>query len=209
MNLLGAQQLNSLFQSHVAQVYQLFEVPVGFFIFRDISPQTKLEKKTRIPWLEMTGQSIRATEVSLHALRLQKNWDIFAKQLPESGYALEKLVDQPHFQLIPIESQVWELADGQVSLKAIAEKINQPFPNIQKVAFRLIMTGLVDEMPIVTSSNSFPQPSGDRGMTSSSRLSSGNALVTTTTKNQQSNQTNEVSTSFLKRVINFLRRKFG
>ena len=207
--LLTEQQLNSLFQTQTAQVYQLFEVPVGCFLFHEISSQSNAEKKRRIPWLEMTGKSTRAIEISLNALRLQQNWDIFAEQLPESSYALTRLVEQPYFQLIPLERQLWELANGQISLKAIAGKINQPLLNIQKAAFSLIMAGILDEMPIVYS----PSPTNYQRVRSSSSLihrsSTNSALTTTATQKRQSNQTDKLNISFLKTVVSFLRSKFG
>ena len=208
MNLLTVPQLKLLFQNHLEQMYQLFEVPVGWFLFHEISPQAKLDKKRRIPWLEMTGQSIRATEASLHALRVQKNWDIFADHLPESSYALEQLVDQPHFQLIPIELEVWKLANGNTSLKVIAEKTKQPLLNVKKVAFRLIMAGLVDEMPIMNSFHSVTEESSKIMATVPSHRSSKDSLSITIRNNKQSKKTRKVSTSFLKTVINFLKRNF-
>ena len=209
VKLLTEQQLNSLFQIHLEQVYQLFEVPVGFFLFHDISLQDQSGKKRKIPWLEMTGRSIRATEASLNALRLQKNWDIFAEQLPEASYAIERLVNQPHFELISIEQKIWELANGQITLQAMANKINQPLPDVQKTAFRLIMAGLIEEVPIVVPSINSVKNFGEPRIDSSPRLSSSNPFATTTSQSQQSNQTNELNTSFLKTVVNFLRRKFG
>ena len=206
--LLTEQQLNFLFQTQIAQVYQLFEVPVGCFLFHEISAQSNSDKKRRIPWLEMTGKSIRAIEISLNALRLQKNWDIFAEQLPESSYALTRLVEQPYFKLIPLEWQLWELADGQISLKAIAGKINQPLLNVQKAALSLIMAGLVDEMPIIYSSSSLDYNS-DRASNSIKYLASSDTTLTTTTKNRQTNRAEKLNISFLKTVVNFLRRKFG
>ncbi|MDJ0688829.1 MAG: DUF4388 domain-containing protein [Xenococcaceae cyanobacterium MO_188.B32] len=205
--LLTEQQLDSLFQTQTAQVYQLFEVPVGCFLFHEISFQSNSDKKRRIPWLEMTGKSIRAIEISLNALRLQQNWDIFADQLPESSYALTKLVGQPYCKLIPLEWQLWELANGQISLKAIAGKINQPLLKVQKAALSLIMAGLVDEMPIVYTPSSTKYTS-DRVSRSLMQISSSNTVLTTT-KNRQRHQTDRLNISFLKAVVNFLRSKFG
>ncbi len=206
--LITQQQLNYLFQTQIAQVYQLFEVPVGCFLFHEISPQSDLDKKKRIPWLEMTGKSIRAAEISLNALRLQKTWDILAEQLPESNYALTKLVKQPYFKLIPLEWQVWELADGQMPLKTIAGEINQPVLNVQKAALSLIMAGLVDEMPIVYSTSA-TKYKRDRPNSSLVHVSPNNGAITTTAENQPSNQEDRLKVSFLKTVIDFLRSKFG
>ena len=205
--LLTEQQLNSLFQTQIARVYQLFEVPVGCFLFHEISFNENSDKKKRIPWLEMTGKSIRAIEISLNALRLQQNWDIFAEQLPESRYALTRLVEQPYFKLIPLEWQLWELANGKISLKAIAGKINQPLLNVQKAALSLIMAGLVDEMPIIYSPSSTKYTS-DRQSSSLIQVPSNNTALATTKKRQR-NYADRLNISFLKTVVNFLRSKFG
>ena len=209
--LITEEQLNFLFQTQIAQVYQLFEVPVGCFLFHEISAQSDSDKKRRIPWLEMTGKSVRAIEISLNALRVQKNWDIFAEQLPELNYALTRLVEHPAFKLIPLEWQLWELADGKTSLKAIAGKINQPLLNVQKAALSLIMAGLVDEMPILYSPSALNDIS-DRSNSSLVALPSSDttfATNTATTKNRQRNQIEKLNISFLKTVVNFLRSKFG
>lgn len=219
--LLTEQQLNTLFQTQIAQVYQLFEVRVGCFLFHEIS--SELDQPRKIPWLEMTGKSVRATEISLNALRLQQNWDIFAEHLPESSYGLTQLVKHPNFKLIPIEWQVWELANGQVSLKAIAGKINQPIVKVQKTALSLMMVGLVDEMVIVYTPNSngfrddrakplkegsLPAAVGDRKTSSLVHLSSDNSSLQTITKNQTRNLKHKLKTSFLRTVVNFLRSRF-
>ncbi|MGK7949291.1 MAG: DUF4388 domain-containing protein [Xenococcaceae cyanobacterium] len=205
--LLTEQQLNELFQERVAQLYQLFEVPVGCFLFHEISP--KSDKPRKIPWLEMTGNRIRATEVSLNALRLQQNWDIFAEQLPESHYALTQLVQQPDFKLIPIEWQVWEFANGKNSLKAIAGKINQPLLKVQKTALSLMMVGLVDEMPIVYTPNNLTPSKSDRLGSSLVHVSSESSSLQTISQNRLQNLNNKLKTSFLRTVVDFLRSRFG
>lgn len=205
--LLIQQQLNELFQDRLALLYQLFEVPVGCFLFHEICP--KSDKLRKIPWLEMTGNRIRATEVSLNALRLQQNWDIFAEQLPESHYALTQLVQQPEFKLIPIEWQVWEFANGKNSLKAIAGKINQPLLKVQKTALSLMMVGLVDEMPIVYTPNNLTPSKSDRLGSSLVHVSSESSSLQTISQNRLQNLNNKLKTSFLRTVVDFLRSRFG
>lgn len=204
--LLTQRQLNLLFQAQIAQVYQLFEVPVGCFLFHEISSESNSHRK--IPWLEMTGNQIRATEVSLNALRLQKNWDIFAEHLPESSYALTQLVNQPNYKLIPLEWQVWELADGKTSLKAIAGKINQPMTKVQKTALSLMMIGLVDEMPIVYTANNFIRSQSNLANNSLVHQSSSISPLKIIPKNNTQNSQKILKTSFLRTVVNFLRSRF-
>lgn len=206
--LLTEQQLKELFSLQLEQMYELFEVPVGCFLFHEIS--SDLDTPRQIPWLEMTGNSIRATEVSLNALRLQQNWDVFAEQLPESHYALTQLVKQPDFKLIPIEWQVWEFANGKNSLKTIAGKINQPLLKVQKTALSLIVVGLVDEIPIVyTSSNLTRSNHRDGSSGSLVHIASDRSSLQTIAKNSTKKSNGGLSTSFLRTVVNFLRSRFG
>jgi hypothetical protein len=207
IKLLTSDQRITLFLYHLHQVYRLFECSAAWFQFDEISDGSEVDGLKTMPWLEMTGKSIRAAEVVLHALRSQKNWDIFAEQLPEPGYALQKLVAQPELQLVPLEWQIWEMADGKVSLKAIANKINESLLHVQRAAFRLIMAGLADEIPIASSSFSSAKPS-DRPLTSPPLQSVTNASAQTATENQQAYEKPGVSTSLLQNLINFLRRKF-
>jgi hypothetical protein len=146
-----------------------------------------------MPWLEMTGESIKASEVVLNALRVQKNWQIFVEQLPEPEYALQKLEMQSELPLLPIESQIWKLANGQVSLGAIAKKINHSLTSVQRAAFCLIMAGLIDEIPIANTSLS---------------LASSPPIPQTTTQSQSALQKSNVSFSLLQNLVTFLRKKF-
>lgn len=192
LNLLRSAQLQQIFNLHLDIVYQLFEISVGWFQFDEISPQSQSEVLRSMPWLEMTGESIKASEVVLNALRSQQNWSIFVEQLPEPEYALKKLETQSQLRLLPLESQIWKLANGQVSLKAIANTINQSFASVQRTAFCLIMAGLVDEIPIANTSLS---------------LISSPPTTQTATQNRPALQKPIVSFSLLQNLVTFLRQK--
>jgi hypothetical protein len=47
------------------------------------------------------------------------------------------------------EWQVWEYTNGTVALKAIAQQLMLPVEKVQQIAFRLIATGLAEEVPLV------------------------------------------------------------
>ena len=143
-NLLSKEQLSLVFQTQLHQVYELFAVQAGSLCFDDLS-----ELKTRLvsnPWLEMTGHRMSASRVSLYALRLIKDWTQFQEQLPESNFALQRLKTETDLKLIPLESEVWQLATGDQTLSKIAERLETSIDEIKIVAFRLILLGLVDEI---------------------------------------------------------------
>lgn len=142
--LLTSEQINLIFQIQLHQVYQLFELTSGFLRFDEMS-----ELKDRImtiPWLEMTGNQIRATKVSLHALRLIKDWDVFANQLPTSNLIFKRLSPQSQFRLMSLEWQVWQQIDSLSSLNTIAKRLHKPIQSVQIAAFRLLAVGLVEEI---------------------------------------------------------------
>lgn len=142
MKLLSTEKLNLAFQLQLHQVYRLFQLSGGRFRFDDLA-----ELKNRIvtvPWLEMTGNRLKTSEVSLYALRLMENQDNLVGQLPAPSQILRRVVSQPQLKLITLERQLWDFADGQTSLMAIARIIQQPIARIQITAFRLIALGWVE-----------------------------------------------------------------
>ena len=151
--LLTREQLNLIFQIKLHQLYELFQLNAGSFCFDESSELC--DRLMKIPWLEMTGHHMKPTQVSIYALRLIKNQDIFADQLPEASFGLKQLVAQPHIKLMSLEQQLWELSDGQTSLYQMAAITEQPLEKIRFTAFCLIIVGLVDEifLPSSTSHN--------------------------------------------------------
>jgi hypothetical protein len=144
MKLLDQQKLSLIFQLQLHQVYRLFQLTGGRFRFDDFSEMQ--DRILTIPWLEMTGHRIKTTEVTMYALRLIANWEHFTPQLPEPSLALKRIVTQPHLKLTAFEYQLWDLADGQMSLLNIAKVTQQPLSTVQITAFRLIAVGLVNEV---------------------------------------------------------------
>lgn len=136
--LVQAEQLKLLFNSQVLRpVCALFQIKDGQFRFEPISA---------LPLGEMTGLSMSATEVILIALRALRDWSALAEKLPDPTSGLSGLsTKQPRLQLNAQEWQVWEFANGEVSLEKIANQLNLTVETVLQIAFRLIVVGLAEE----------------------------------------------------------------
>ncbi len=143
MKLVNREKLSLIFQLQLHQVYRLFHLQGGWFKFEEL--QELQDRIFTIPWLEMTGHKIKATEVCMYALRLVEDWDIFSEHLPEPDLALKRLQEKPHLKLTFMERQVWELADGSTSLISMSRVTRRSLLSIQITAFRIIAVGLVEE----------------------------------------------------------------
>jgi hypothetical protein len=203
MKLLKTQQLNLLFQLQLHQVYQLFALSSGWFRFDEISADNKTSQPQSIamPYLEMTGKSMGAIEITLHALRVLDQWNHFQEQFPEPNSVLQQLMPQPNLQLSLLEWQIWKLANSQNSLKTMAGELHESLFQIQKAAFRLMVTGMVEEIP--QSSNSFDHNFLASPPHFATAVSTENSLI-----QQQAPQKKSFSDSFLPNLVNFLRRFF-
>ncbi|AFZ34693.1 hypothetical protein Sta7437_1119 [Stanieria cyanosphaera PCC 7437] len=144
MKLLTRDKLRLIFQLQLHQVYQLFELTSGWFRFDELSELQ--DRLMTLPWLEMTGHRMKATEVAMYGLRLVKDWRVFGEQLPKSNLALQRTVNQPFLKLISLERKIWEQADRATSIETMALELMQPIKNIQIAAFRLIVVGLLEEV---------------------------------------------------------------
>jgi hypothetical protein len=184
-NLLDSSQLGLLFDAQVvAGVCQLFgENHYGQFSF---NPQAILN------YAEMTGISLPAKEVSLLGLRMLRDWSGFTAKLPAAASGLQRFsAAVPSFRLDQQESKVWNLALGKLSIDRIAVQLDLKLEKIQQIGFRLIAIGLVHEVSIDP-----PQPPIDKMM----------ELPKLVTANH-SNSIAPVSTSFLSRLVGFLKQK--
>jgi hypothetical protein len=139
---LTAEQLKLLFYTQVMrQVCALFALPDGWFQF---------DPKAPLPVAEMTGLIATATDVTLAGLRALKDWAALDEKLPDPSSALVSVVEgKPSLRLNPNEWQVWEFTNGTMALKDIAQQLNLPIAKAQQIAFRLIVTGLAEEMPLM------------------------------------------------------------
>ncbi|MBW4520546.1 MAG: DUF4388 domain-containing protein [Scytolyngbya sp. HA4215-MV1] len=142
--LLNAEQLKLLFYTQVIrQVCTIFQFSEGWFNF---------ETKTELPLAEMTGLSAVPLNVTLEGLRALRDWRSLSKKLPAPNSAITSLiVGNPQLKINPVEWQVWEFANGTEPLTVIAEQLQLPLGKIQQIAFRLMMVGLIEEVPLVVS----------------------------------------------------------
>jgi Domain of unknown function (DUF4388) len=180
--LLTAEQLKLLFNSQaIAIVCKLFELRDARFHFDPcILPYNA----------EMTGISMPAQEVGLLGLRMLKNWDNLSDKLPDPQYAIQRLsLEEPSFRLDRHELQLWKLADGETSLNKLATPMSMPIEALQKTAYRLIVFGLVQEIPVEVL-----QPQIDRD------IAVPELVLIREVKNT-------VSTSFLGNLMGFLKKK--
>jgi Domain of unknown function (DUF4388) len=199
MKLLKMQQLNLLFQIQLHQVYKLFSLSSGWFRFDEISTNPNTIETIAMPYLEMTGKSMNAPEIMLHALRVLETWEHYSEQLPDPSSTLEQLMPQPNLQLSLLEWQIWKLANRKNSLKTIAQELQESLAQIQKATFRLIVTGMVEEIA---------QSSYDSNLFSSSLNVPSNKSVEINNRQQQVTQKPSFSESFLPNLLNFLRSFF-
>ena len=145
--LLSKEKLSLVFQIQLHQVYELFKLHQGLYRFDELE---ELESRLlTIPWLEMTGHRMRATQVSLYGLRLISSWGDFAEHLPDPYFALQRLSNSPVLKLTPLEQEVWQLANGKNSLKEMAVTTKRSLQEVRVIAFYLIMVGLVEGVFLV------------------------------------------------------------
>jgi hypothetical protein len=157
--------------------------------------QFEFDAKATLPLAEMTGLSLPATEATLMGLRTLRDWTVLAEKLPEPTAALlSTIAGKPQLRLDSLEWQVWEFANGTVSLRQIAKQLGLPIEKIQQVGFRLIVTNLVEEVPLMAA----PAPP----LATNNRV--GDNLAEPMV---DSNHKTSVSQSFLQNLVGFLRAK--
>ncbi|MFB2917680.1 MULTISPECIES: DUF4388 domain-containing protein [Aerosakkonema] len=139
---LQAEQLNSIFADQIREICGFFSIHSGKFDF---------DCRATLSTAEMTGLSIPAMEVALAGLRSLSNWEGFADVIPDATSAIQSIGSgKPLLPLNSLEWQIWEYADGTLSLSSIAKQINQPTVKVQQAAFRLMFAGLLEEIPLFT-----------------------------------------------------------
>ena len=214
--LLQADQLTLLFRTQVLkQVSAVLQIENGQFEF---------DPTASLPQAEITGLSMPATEVTLLSLRTLQNWTALAEKLPEPTVGLLKPIQaQPQLRLDSSELQVWELANAKVSLQQMAKKLGYSVEKVQQIAFRLIVTNLVEEIFLIEAAadsavaetpvlkENLPSPIAE----SSSKFKASNSLATQNPPKgnnsakpvvEASNKA-AVSQSFLHNLVGFLKGK--
>lgn len=206
---LQADQLNLLFISQMQQIWSLFERNMGRF---------DLDGKASLPSSEMTGLSLPAMEVALAGLRALKNWTALKDALPNTDSAVQSIIaSKPQIRLNAMEWQVWEFAKGTVSINSIAKQLNQPVAKVQQAAFRLMLAGLVEEIPLLSDLaklSHLPMHLDEIGTeveaskaTGIKQPSLGQANVGQANVEQASPGQPKVSNSLLQNLVGFLRSK--
>ncbi len=140
--MLEAEQLKLLFRIQVLQqVRNLFELPDAHFQF---------DHQVEAPPSEMTGLIASPNEVTLAGLRALQNWDALQTKLPDVTSGVTAAIEgKPKCRLNQLEWQLWEFAQGSISIRDIAEQLSLPITKIQQTAFRLIVTGFLEESPCI------------------------------------------------------------
>ena len=188
LGILQPDQLKLLFSVQVLrQVCSLFQVETGQFRF---------DAKSDLPKSEMTGLSLPATETTLMGLRSLKDWQILQNKLPEPNSTLFNIISgQPQLRLNAGETQLLSLSDGSTSLKKVADQLGLPIAKVQQIAFRLIVVGLVEEVPDI-----------DMGMSNS--INNADAIDGDTSEQvTTSAERTPISNSFLQSLVGFLQHK--
>jgi hypothetical protein len=146
-NLLSAEQMKLLFSVQIIrQICALFELIDGSF---------HLTSNVQMPYSEMTGINIQATDVTLPGLRNLKNWSALQEKLPQSMSGLLATVQgMPTIQLNAQERQLWEFTNGQMTIAEIAKRLDRTIEEIQRTAFCLTVAGLAEEIPFIKTESS-------------------------------------------------------
>ena len=182
-NLLDTEQLRLLFASQVvANICKLFgEIHYGRF---------KFDARASLIYAEMTGISLTAQEVSLLGLRMLRDWSNLSAKLPAPESSLQKVSSTtPKLRLDAQESKVWTLAQGEMSIAKIAERLELSIEKVQQIGFRLCAIGLLQEVPQPYIHKSIDLPVPSLSPITSQKVSS------------------PISTSFLGKLKGFLKQK--
>ncbi|MBD2188351.1 DUF4388 domain-containing protein [Pseudanabaena mucicola] len=188
LGILQPDQLKLLFSIQVLrQVCALFQIETGQFRF---------DAKVDLPKAEMTGLSLPATETTLMGLRSLKDWKTLQSKLPEPNSTLFNIIsgDSP-LRLDAHENQILRFADGATSLKKMANQLQLPIEKVQQIAFRLVVVGIVEEVPDI-----------DMGVVANNVPVDMNGEVNATQVVNTPERT-EISNSFLQSLVGFLQHK--
>ncbi|MFN3927742.1 MAG: DUF4388 domain-containing protein [Pseudanabaenaceae cyanobacterium] len=140
---LNEEQLKSLFKQQVlTPIPQLFALPDSWFEFKGNHP---------LPLEEMTGLSASPMDIALVGLRVLKDWRPLFDKLPHPQSTLMSLHSgQPPYHLSRHEWQVWEHIVGHTSIQQISGSLGMEVLEVQKIVFRLMVVGLVEEIESVS-----------------------------------------------------------
>lgn len=145
-NLIKDDELEILFRMQVSrQVMPLFEIKKATF---------KFYENVSAPFSELTGLSINTQDLVLKSLRVLRDWSLLKDKLPARDSILGNIPqNQSPLNLDEWEKQLLQLCCQNITLHQIAQKLKLHITQVQQVAFRLISIGLVEEIPVVVTSN--------------------------------------------------------
>ena len=203
---LNDQQLQKLFDDQVFEkAICLYELPDAWYTFNS---------RVRASMLELTGLKLPATQLNLVGLRALQNWEHLVDKFPEETFALTQIPQinvETSLSMImsanngvsgklhPLEQKILQRSDGKTSLIVMANDLNLPLREIQKIAFQLIFAGYVDELPMAAASP-VPAPILNKA-----------PIVFTVeprpTSDSSVNSSPAMNSSFLQNLSNFLKGK--
>jgi diguanylate cyclase (GGDEF)-like protein len=178
MKLLTREQIDFIFQIQLDRAYQLFAIESGRLIFTEIAELIEQDSQTTLPWLEMTGNSVKASQLILNGMQLLGNWDNYQKRLPNADLSLQKIASQTDLDLLPLESQLWMRANSQASIATIAQQLDRPLLQVQRAAFVLIAAGLVKEIPLTNLWSKIARSSSLPNLATHSELETPGSILT-------------------------------
>lgn len=118
----------------------------------------KFEVDRTLPFEEMTGLSLSPIQASLNGLRRLENWESLRSKLPEPTSRLRRVKKTfMPYHLDKEEAYTWILAGEEISLSEMSTKLGLGVEEMQKLAFRLIVTGFVEECPETRATTSATQ----------------------------------------------------
>ena len=141
-DLLSGEQMKLLFTVQIIrQICALFELVDGSFDF--ISD-------VKLPYLEMTGISIPATDITLPGLRSLQDWSALSNKLPQTTSILVRSIQgNPSIKLNEKELKIWALTDEKMPIAEMMKRLDLPLETVRRTAFCLTVTGLAEEVPMV------------------------------------------------------------
>lgn len=184
---------NLKFSFHVQVIQQLCS------LFRFSDGEFQFKANIRAPKAEMTGLSISIAEATLIGFRSLKSWRLLKSKLPKMESILSKSpIAQLTIKLTPLEKKIWDLSNGTLPLENMGKYVAHSPEDVQKAAFRLLITGLVVELPIESALPMFNLGNNHEQSISSNPNS---------TRIRAREKTTRISSSFLQNLLVFLRSK--
>lgn len=161
-NFLNQQQLQYIFNDHVVQsVQNLFLIDSGLLVFLE---------RAKLPEIGLTGLDLSISNLIIQGLHKLQDWSFYLNKLPEPQVALlsfNPFLAKDSEYLNSLELRLLRTADGKSSLSQLSSLWNVGIQDLQKAAFGLVITGLVEEMPIANT-----RPTLEMGSIAPARLTS-------------------------------------